>query len=341
MFELSEKEFQERQVNAEKMLAMCDILKEKGYVIIEKVYSQAQIDKWRAELMTLLEAKREKFFALMQAKGSKASGNNGPQRWSMHLPTDSQLFQAELFAEPIVISIAQQIMGDNFVPVFISSEIAYPGTKMQVAHQDASSFALSLMIPLIDVNPENAPTEIWEGTHKKNASAPFDLGYYYVSDAECEQYVEKQQGTLATLKKGDIILRDVRMLHRGTENVGEIARPYLHILYYPIIHRIPPKVVTNFTVPIGKWLRNKIYPLEHTEKMILANYVGQLPELVAYSDRDFRRTISTEQFQKMSPQAQHLLRLADMPNRSRWKGNWLAAAKFLWLFGKTFLRTLW
>lgn len=70
-------------------------------------------------------------------------------------------------------------------------------------------------MPLVDISEENGPTEFWPGTHfpwKLPADAPQPL-------------------RLAPLKRGDAIVYDSRLFHRGTANRSAELRPVAYWLY--------------------------------------------------------------------------------------------------------------
>jgi ectoine hydroxylase-related dioxygenase (phytanoyl-CoA dioxygenase family) len=68
-------------------------------------------------------------------------------------------------------------------------------------------FQLALNFPLVDVTPQNGPLEIARGTHMMSREAGLQ------KIASGETFIEP-----LPMQMGDILLRDVRTLHRGTPN---------------------------------------------------------------------------------------------------------------------------
>jgi ectoine hydroxylase-related dioxygenase (phytanoyl-CoA dioxygenase family) len=332
--ELSAPEQIHHQLAPETLQAARESVEQKGWAIIKSAFTEAQVAAWYDELMAILSQKQAKFLADMQAKGSEASGNNGKNRWSMHIPTDSKIFQQELYADKMLVPLLDALLGDNYVSVFISSEIAYKGSVNQPTHQDGNGYAISVMIPLVDVPIEKAPTEIWEKTHLPSPNAPFSKADRHIPLDKIAEIEKVQKSSFALVNKGDILIRDIRMLHRGSENHTDSPRPYIHILYYPIVAAIPPKWLTNLAVKPAKWLRNISYPKNNSDLTVFSNYVGQIPEVFAYSDRDFRRKIPN--YSALSPAAQKMLRLADRKEKSRLTGNYVMGLKFAYIYLKNF-----
>jgi hypothetical protein len=79
---------------------------------------------------------------------------------------------------------------------------------------------LAVNFPLVDVVPANGPTEIARGTH----SAPKEIGLARLERGEIA--LESM-----TMRVGDVLVRDVRGLHRGTPNTTDRPRPMVVIGY--------------------------------------------------------------------------------------------------------------
>jgi ectoine hydroxylase-related dioxygenase (phytanoyl-CoA dioxygenase family) len=105
------------------------------------------------------------------------------------------------------------------------------GSGYQDVHRDAPPlfpelaretppFQLAVNFPLIDVTTENGPFEVARGTHM-------------LSKEEALRRIESGESSLEpiTLRAGDVMIRDVRGLHRGTPNRTDAPRPMVVIGY--------------------------------------------------------------------------------------------------------------
>jgi ectoine hydroxylase-related dioxygenase (phytanoyl-CoA dioxygenase family) len=105
------------------------------------------------------------------------------------------------------------------------------GSEYQDVHRDAPPlfpetgtetppFQLAVNFPLVDITLENGPMEITRGTHmisKEEGLRRMDSGELKLEPV--------------TMQLGDVMIRDVRGLHRGTPNHTEIPRPMVVIGY--------------------------------------------------------------------------------------------------------------
>ena len=86
--------------------------------------------------------------------------------------------------------------------------------------QETPPFQLAVNFPLVPVGIENGPLEIARGSHM-------------MSKAEGMRRIEAGEIKLEpiTMRLGDVMIRDVRGLHRGTPNRTETPRPMVVIGY--------------------------------------------------------------------------------------------------------------
>jgi ectoine hydroxylase-related dioxygenase (phytanoyl-CoA dioxygenase family) len=105
------------------------------------------------------------------------------------------------------------------------------GSDYQVVHRDAPPlfpetgmetppFQIAVNFPLVDVTLENGPFETTRGTHM-------------MSKEEGLRRLESGEIKLEpiTMQLGDVMIRDVRALHRGTPNYTQTPRPMVVIGY--------------------------------------------------------------------------------------------------------------
>ena len=115
--------------------------------------------------------------------------------------------------------------------VQLATDTPLLGSDYQEVHRDAPplfpeikaetpSFQLAVNFPLIDVTPENGPFEVARGTHLMTKQA----GLQAIESG-------KQPLEPICLRLGDVMIRDVRGLHRGTPNKTAVPRPMVVIGY--------------------------------------------------------------------------------------------------------------
>ena len=177
------------------------------------------------ELYALLQTKAKKHFKEIMLR------DNNRFDFRMDLVNDQwKEFEAKGRWKPLVA----QILGDDYSIVKCGCILSLPGADMQYYHSDgvhvgaaadfdsdeaASTHALCVFVPLIDLNHEVGYTEFWAGSHRYNR----------LLDKKGEQALPG--GTDGILKKGECLLYDNRTIHRGTSNKSETTRPVCYFLY--------------------------------------------------------------------------------------------------------------
>jgi hypothetical protein len=95
--------------------------------------------------------------------------------------------------------------------------------------QYKSPFGIVAVVPLIDVKHEHGPTEFMTGSH----ITPSEFESYW-EDTTTAILTEKMETTPRLkydTKLSDVILFDLRLMHRGTPNVGDQSRSILYLSY--------------------------------------------------------------------------------------------------------------
>ena len=75
-------------------------------------------------------------------------------------------------------------------------------------------YAVTVLIPLLDLNEETGSTQIWEGSHRLGRNDEV-----------------RGQPTNADVRAGSCLAFDYRLYHGGTPTLGESPRPVLYLVY--------------------------------------------------------------------------------------------------------------
>lgn len=209
-------------------------------------YSQSEIDEFTHEALTRglcilpghlptakLQRWNEEFLPLLTAHIEKEGGkeNRGSNRYYVTLPFIEPFADEAIFADPDVLAIVENLVGNDFVMCQLAADTPLSGSTYQELHRDAPPlfpelavetppFQLAVNFPLVDVTEENGPLETTSGTHlmaREEALEKIESG-----EVEIEQIL---------LQTGDLIIRDVRAIHRGTPNRTNNPRPMCVIGY--------------------------------------------------------------------------------------------------------------
>ena len=174
------------------------------------------------ELRHALEARLERYVAT-------ADPNRGTRRHQMYLPFEPPFSDPALWADPLVLGVVEGVLGPDFECTYYGSDTPYPGSDHQPVHQDGGPlfpgwevdpppYCVALNVPLVDVGDADGPLEWFPGPHRPAAGA------------EPHRF---------TGPAGSLLLRDTRVWHRGSPNVGDRPRPMLALLYTRPWYRFP------------------------------------------------------------------------------------------------------
>lgn len=179
---------------------------------------------------------QEKYISQPPGQLLKKHALVGDQRLMVTVTIESAFNSIQLYANPILSSILGSLLGHQYAISSFGSVVAFPGAESQAIHFDhpplfeAESdcvnlppYAITVVVPLVDLTPETGSTAIWEGTHAS-------LG----ARDSLRRRMEDQDwsGSVHPLPKmGDVYLMDYRVIHGGMANESDQPRPILYMVY--------------------------------------------------------------------------------------------------------------
>lgn len=284
-------------------------LKKDGYCLMGSAISMDTIEQFKHDFYPLFENKKEQFRSQFKDQ-SKYSANHDINRWNMLLPSNSVLLSSGFYASAEIMSVLRGVFDTPFALVFFSSDIASPGSTYQTIHQDGNDFAIALNVPLVDSTRENGSTQIFPGTHRVSNEASFSTASNEFSDQEVEERAAKLTPLHLDVKCGDLTLRDLRLIHRGTPNQSAVDRPYLSAIYLPSPEDAAP---TFETIEAGlaafAEFKQRAFPTGRADLIDFANTFGRLVMGYSHSDR-VQRPIPKQVSDALSEDARYVLRFA-------------------------------
>jgi hypothetical protein len=168
----------------------------------------------------------------LDAEAAKARGVRvGDGRYMVTLDLNPPFDRPELFASPPLLAIARATLGVDVTINSLTVVIALPGAEAQRPHVDhgmlfpsdeaasmsAPSYALTAIIPMLDLDETTGSTEVWP--RESHMATP-------------DRWTAKLPGsTVLPLALGDVGMIDYRVCHGGTPNPGLVPRPILYIVY--------------------------------------------------------------------------------------------------------------
>jgi hypothetical protein len=217
----------------EKLQAAMEALRTDGLVVLADVVDLEHLDVLHERLISDL--------ALLRARP------DAPYNWTAgNIQQDPPPFEPYLFEDvllnPQVIAVTSAILGpglrnvmysgntslpsDTRQPVHADMGHLWPSDAMEVAHPPAQ---LVVNVPTVDVSAENGATEIWLGTHR-------DLTVGVGGDIEVpldalEARREIVPPIQPTIRRGSVLIRDVRLWHAGMPNRTDRPRPMIAMVH--------------------------------------------------------------------------------------------------------------
>lgn len=193
-----------------------------GFCVLPAHFSPETLHVWRASFAPLLAAHIAREGCLL---------NRGAARYYVTLPFAAPFADPAIYEDEDVLDIVARLVGEDATMVQLATDTPLEGSEYQDVHRDTPPlfpetgretppFQLAVNFPLVEVTEENGAFEVARGTH-------------LMSKAEALRLLETGERRLepVTMKLGDVMIRDVRALHRGTPNRTREPRPMVVIGY--------------------------------------------------------------------------------------------------------------
>ncbi|HYO63543.1 MAG TPA: phytanoyl-CoA dioxygenase family protein [Pyrinomonadaceae bacterium] len=195
---------------------------EDGFCVLPGHVSAATIEAWRETFAPLLERH-------IRREGHRL--NRGPGRYYVTLPFVAPFADPAVYEDEDVLAVVFRLVGEDAVLHQLATDTPLNGSDYQDIHRDAPPlfpetgretppFQLAVNFPLVDVTQENGPFETTRGTHMMSKEE--GLRRIETGEVKIEPLL---------LRAGDVMIRDVRGLHRGTPNRTDVPRPMVVLGY--------------------------------------------------------------------------------------------------------------
>jgi len=227
---LSQAELSSGQLAPETLAQAVNQVKLHGFVVLENALPLTLADELNADFLKTVDE-------LLKTDAQKTEVNTSAfrkNRIRMDLPFRDPYIQPAIITNPFALPIVERILGEDCRMFYFSVDAPMPGSDYQTVHGDYAPFypeadiilpitGLVVNYPLINVTEQNGPLEAWPNTHL--SPEKFYTGGHV-------QEAAKQLDPMKMLTpKGSLIVRDIRMWHRGTPNVSNEIRPNMALIY--------------------------------------------------------------------------------------------------------------
>jgi len=199
-----------------------------GLVVINDVVDHDQLDQLREQM--------DKDAQLLYDAKQWSGAGGLPGHLMLGPPPFAPFVFRDIVANPFAIQVSQAILGDSFFNGFYCGNTNCPGSQTQPLHRDSGHLwpdleaahpAASLVVNIApqDVNEENGSIELWPGSH-------LDPSAGSVIDAETEEARRVVNPPVrGNTKKGSLLIRDMRVWHRGVPNRADRPRHMIAMIH--------------------------------------------------------------------------------------------------------------
>jgi len=161
----------------------------------------------------------------------------GDLRLTITIDLEPPFDNLQLFANSYLLPVLSASLDDDFVIGAYGVVCSLPSAPAQHRHCDGGTLfplsgidrvlpaaAITVGIPLIEMNDVHGTTALWLGTHRdvNRSNALRD-------PSRSEDF--KEESIEPTVREGSCILWDFRLVHGGTPNRGTVPRPLLYLTY--------------------------------------------------------------------------------------------------------------
>ena len=226
-------------VQPDTLLIANELFRVNGFLLLQNVFSKRLIKTFQAGLVK----RYSRYFHNRKFRDALPLGD---KRHQITVKLQGPFNTPLLYANPLVFPIIKQILGPDCILGAFGAAVSLPGAEDQHVHKDhprlfdrtvdtvIPSFAVSMMIPLVNLNDLNGTTRVWRG-----------------SNIASEEGIKSIEAEDPHVSIGSCYLMDYKLLHQGTANRSKKIRPILYNTYSrpwfrdSINFRMQPKVQTS------------------------------------------------------------------------------------------------
>ena len=225
--DITPEEVHRRQLRAAQLRAAVQALRADGVVVLNQVVDLGHLE--------VLHDKMLEDLAALQAR------QDAPYNWNKgNIQQDPPPFPPYLFRDillnDLAVAVSRAVLGAGLTNGFYSGNTALPGKERQPVHADSGQLwpdlaaahpacQLVVNIPVVDMTPQNGSTEIWPGTHLDTTIVAG--GDIKVPAALVEQRRSVVPPFQPVVRRGSILIRDMRLWHAGMPNLTAQPRPMI------------------------------------------------------------------------------------------------------------------
>lgn len=200
---------------------LCETLFRKhGVLLMKEVFDPALLTRCHDTFV-------ERYHGYLSDARHKDALRIGDKRFQITLDMEEPYDSPELYGNGLVVPLMRRLVGQECILGCFVSVMSLPGSQDQRLHKDhkdlfhddpegrtVPSFAVTVMVPLVDLDEHVGTTRIVKGSHRLTTRESRNLPMQ-----------------TPIVKLGDCYLMDYRVSHHGQANRSDKPRPIVSMLY--------------------------------------------------------------------------------------------------------------
>ncbi len=186
-----------------------------GYVVLDHVVDAGTAARLNQEF-------RARYHNYLQDSELPDTMKVGNKRYLMTLDLSGGFADPAIYANPVIVAIARMALDSNAILESFGAVVSLAGAQQQHIHRDSTllfdaaiapilpAHALTLAMPLIDMNEHHGTTALWPRSHR------------------WKERDESVPPIAPDVPAGSCILWDFRLFHGGTANRSDQHRPMIY-----------------------------------------------------------------------------------------------------------------
>lgn len=204
--------------NSEQVKRAYDCLVRNGYAILDRVVPQETIEALRHEFDT-------RYPQYLRDEPQAEALEIGDRRTLVPVHLAGRFGDPMIYANRPVLAVVRLALGDTAILESYGAVVSLAGAKEQSIHRDGPplfdsaispilpAHALTLALPLVEMNDTHGSTCLWPGSHR------------------WPRLDEAAPSEAPVVPVGSCVLWDFRTFHRGTANRSMRHRPFVYATY--------------------------------------------------------------------------------------------------------------
>lgn len=227
---VSPAEIREGRLSDESLSEALQTIRDSGFLILEGVYDPPRIAELNEAYLDLLSKEK--------SSKERVQPTDGAHHIQMQLPLVPPFSDVDIVANPVTLQVMSELLGNDLRCSYYNSNTALPGSGYQRVHRDfkpifgpehnvpTATFAVVVNVPLCDFTEDNGSTEVWPASH-----LIVDSSVNGDDRADLDRRSAALASTRVNVPVGAIVIRDLRLWHRGTPNRSDRTRSMIALVY--------------------------------------------------------------------------------------------------------------